>query len=297
MNSRINPEQLVQRMRAGIVFDGPQGTMLGAASHKDWETPEELNLRAPDRVRAMHRAYVEAGAEVLTTNSFGANRVRLERAGMRDKLREFNITAAELAREVAGNDVLVAGDVGPTGEFLEPFGNHTFAELVDVFAEQGRALAEGGVDFLLIETMSDLGEVHAAIQGARKTGLGVVATMSFCTNYRTMMGVTAADATRKLLEFGAHAAGANCGNGPDEMTVVLKEMREAAPDAVLLAQSNAGMPRIEEDRVVYDCSAEKMAEYAQQWIEFGIQAVGACCGSTPEHIRAIRAIVSRRASR
>ena len=123
--------------------------MLGAASNKDWETPEELSLREPDRVRDMHRDYVDAGADVLTTNSFGGNRIRLTRAGLADQLEAFNRSAAELAREVAGDKVLVAGDIGPSGEFLEPLGDHPYSEFVDAFAEQSRALAAGGVDFLL----------------------------------------------------------------------------------------------------------------------------------------------------
>ena len=291
--SRVSPADLVERMRRGMVFDGPQGTALGASTNKDWETPEELNLWDPDRVRDMHRAYVDAGAEVITTNSFGGNRVRLARAGLTDNLVDFNRRAAEIAREVAGADVLVAGDIGPSGEFMEPFGDHTEAEFVEVFAEQGRALAEGGVDFLLIETMSDLGEVRTAIQGAKSTGLGVVATMSFCTNKRTMMGVTPGDAAREMLAYGADAVGANCGNSPEEMTDILLEMRESSPDSIILAQSNAGIPEIKQGRVVYKCSAEEMAGYAEKWVAFGVQAVGACCGSTPEHVKAITDVVNR----
>ncbi len=291
--SRVSPEELVERLRRGALFDGPQGTMLGAATNKDWETPEELNLREPDRVRAMHRAYVDAGCDVITTNSFGGNRIRLTRAELADELQAFNVSAAELAREVAGDDVLVAGDIGPTGEFLEPLGEHPYSRFVDAFAEQSRALAAGGVDFLLIETMSDLGEVRTAIEGAKSTGLGVVAAMSFCTNKRTMMGVTPADAARAMIDYGADAVGANCGNGPDEMTDILREMREAMPDVVLLAESNAGIPEIRGGQVVYDCSPEEMAGYASQWAGFGVQAIGACCGSTPETIRAIGEVVDR----
>jgi 5-methyltetrahydrofolate--homocysteine methyltransferase len=267
--------------------------MLGAASNKDWETPEELSLREPDRVREMHRDYVDAGADVLTTNSFGGNRIRLTRAGLADQLEAFNRSAAELAREVAGDKVLVAGDIGPSGEFLEPLGDHPYSEFVDAFAEQSRALAAGGVDFLLIETMSDLGEVRTAIEGAKSTGLGVVATMSFDTNKRTMMGVTPADAARAMVEYGADAVGANCGNSPDEMTDILREMREAMPDAVTLGQANAGIPEIRGGRVVYNSSPEEMAGHARQWAELGVQAIGACCGSTPETIRAIGEVVDR----
>lgn len=261
--------------------------MLGAATNKDWETPEELNLREPNRVRDMHRAYVDVGAEVITTNSFGGNRIRLTRAGLADQLQAFNRTAAELAREIAGDNILVAGDIGPTGEFLEPLGNHPYHEFVDAFAEQSYALAAGGVDFLLIETMSDLGEVKAAIEGARSTGLGVVATMSFCTNKRTMMGITPANAARSMVEYGAHAVGANCGNGPDEMTDILQDMCGTMPDTVILGQSNAGIPEIRGGQVVYDCSPDDMVGYARQWAAYGVKAIGGCCGSTPQTIEAI----------
>lgn len=289
----MTADELRQRLQRGILFDGAMGTMLGAADAKTWDVPEELNLEDPDRVRAVHRAYAEAGAEVIATNTFGGNRIRLDRAGFADRVEEFNLAAVRLAREAVGTDVLVAGDIGPTGEFMEPLGEHPREEFVAAFAEQAAALAAGGADLLLIETMSDLGEIGAAIEGALTTGLPVIATMSFDTGGRTMMGVSPADAAVKLTEMGAIAVGANCGMGPDDMTPILQQMRDAAPDTPILGQSNAGMPRVDGDDVHYDCTPDEMASLADTWLAAGVQLIGACCGSTPEHVRALRAVLDR----
>jgi len=292
---RISEEILGERLRRGLLFDGAMGTMLGAIEGKDWDAPEELNVFDPERIEAIHRAYAEAGAEVITTNTFGGNRIRLERAGYADRVEEFNVAGARLARAgaEAGENVLVAGDIGPIGEFMEPLGERTREEFVAAFTEQAEALASGGSDLLLVETMSDLGEAETAIEGARSTGLAVVVTMSFDTNGHTMMGVSPAEAAVRLTELGAVAVGANCGTGPDEIGPVVEEMRRAAPDAVILVQSNAGMPQVDIDRIYYDCSPEDMAGHVEAWLKAGIQAVGSCCGSTPEHIRALRVVMDR----
>ncbi len=281
------------RLQHGLLFDGAMGTMLGAADDKTWKVPEELNLNDPDRVRGVHRAYAEAGADVIATNTFGGNRIRLERAGFADRVEEFNVAAALLAREASGDDVLVAGDIGPSGEFMEPLGERSREEFVAAFTEQAAALAAGGCDLLLIETMSDLGETGVAIEAALTTGLPVIATMSFDTAGRTMMGVSPADAAIQLAEMGVIAVGANCGMGPDEMTPVLEQMHEAAPDTPVLGQSNAGMPRIDGEHVHYDCTPAEMAAHAEAWLAAGIQLIGSCCGSTPEHVGALRAVLDR----
>ena len=290
---RISETELRERLRRGLLFDGAMGTMLGAIEGKDWDAPEELNVDDPERIAAIHRAYAEAGAEVITTNTFGGNRIRLERAGYAERVEEFNVAGARLAREAVGEGVLVAGDIGPIGEFMQPLGEHTREEFVAAFAEQAAALALGGSDLLLVETLSDLGEAETAIEGARTTGLPVAVTMSFDTNGHTMMGVSPAEAAVRLTELGAVAVGANCGTGPDEIGPVVEEMRRAAPEAVILVQSNAGMPQVDVDRIYYDCTPEDMAAHVESWLKSGIQAVGSCCGSTPEHIRALRAVMDR----
>ncbi len=290
---RISEAELRERLRRGLLFDGAMGTMLGAIEGKDWDAPEELNVDDPERIAAIHRAYAEVGAEVITTNTFGGNRIRLERAGYAERVEEFNVAGARLAREAVGEGVLVAGDIGPIGEFMQPLGEHTREEFVAAFAEQAAALALGGSDLLLVETLSDLGEAETAIEGARTTGLPVAVTMSFDTNGHTMMGVSPAEAAVRLTELGAVAVGANCGTGPDEIGPVVEEMRRAAPEAVILVQSNAGMPQVDVDRIYYDCTPEDMAAHVESWLKSGIQAVGSCCGSTPEHIRALRAVMDR----
>jgi 5-methyltetrahydrofolate--homocysteine methyltransferase len=294
MNTTSIPEiELRNLLQRGLLFDGAMGTMLGAIAGKDWEAPEELNIYDPDRIATIHRAYADAGAEVLTTNTFGGNRIRLERAGYADRVEEFNVAGARIAREAGGEHVLIAGDIGPIGEFMEPLGERTRNEFVEAFAEQASALALGGSDFLLVETLSDLGEAETAIEGARTTGLPVVVTMSFDTNGHTMMGVSPEDAVIRLTEFGAVAVGANCGTGPEELIPVMEAMRLASPDGILLVQSNAGMPKIDGENIYYDCTPQDMAEHVERWLNSGIQAVGACCGSTPEHIRALRGVMDR----
>ncbi len=285
--------EILQRLQHGILFDGAMGTMLGAADDKTWEVPEELNLDDPDRVRGVHRAYAKAGADVITTNTFGGNRIRLERAGFADRVGEFNKSAARLAHEGGGDDILVAGDIGPTGEFMEPLGERSRDEFVAAFTEQAAALAAGGCDLILIETMSDIGETGAAIEAALTTGLPVIATMSFDTAGHTMMGVSPADAAVQLAGLGVAAVGANCGMGPDEMTPILEQMHAAAPDTPVLGQSNAGMPRIDGEHVHYDCTPAEMAAHAETWLAAGIQLIGSCCGSTPEHVGSLRAVLDR----
>jgi 5-methyltetrahydrofolate--homocysteine methyltransferase len=211
--------------------------------------------------------------------------------GLESRVHELNKAAAELARSVAqDHGVLVAGDLGPTGELMAPLGTMD-AELAEsYFAEQLAGLADGGIDLVLIETMSDLAEVEAALAAARAVvpDAPVVATMSFDTNLRTMMGVRPADAVRRLAALGVEAVGANCGRGPEEMTAIAAQMVEARTEGVLLAaQSNAGLPQVVGDHFEYDASPADMAAHAATLDELGIDLVGACCGSTPEHIEAM----------
>lgn len=271
-----------------VVFDGAMGTTLLAKGLMKGLCPEEINLTHPEEIKAIHRAYVEAGSDAIETNSFGGTRIKLAKSGFGDRVEELNVLAAQLARQAGGDQVIVAGSVGPIGEFLEPVGDISVDEAVASFKEQMQALAKGGVDVILIETMSDLGETKAALRAAREaTDLPVICTMTFETNFRTMTGVTAAKAAQSLKEYGAGIIGVNCGFGPKEMETILREMKEAYPEATLMAQPNAGIPQLEGDRVVYPSSPEEMAEYARRYVQLGVKIVGACCGSTPDHIRAI----------
>jgi len=271
-----------------ILGDGAMGTMLHRAGLTDG-APERWNVERPDVVSSIYRAYVEAGSDFISTNTFGGTRNRLQLDGLADRVAELNEAGARLAREAAG-DRLVAGSVGPTGELMEPLGLLTPDDARRSFAEQARSLRSGGVDFALIETMSALEEVRAAVDGVREAGLPLAVTMSFDTNFHTMMGIKPAQAVATLSGWGVGFIGANCGNGPAEIERIMTEMSQATPaGVVLMAKSNAGMPRWKDDRITYGGTPEVMAGYARRMRELGVRMIGGCCGSTPEHIAAMRA--------
>jgi methionine synthase I (cobalamin-dependent) len=270
-----------------LIADGATGTTLQQAGLPPGAAPERWNLENPDAVRTLHRQYIEAGANLILTNTFGGSRPRLEMEGLGAQVHEINLTAARLAREVAGDEVLVLGDMGPTGELLQPMGKLSYEDAVAAFAEQATALAEGGVDAILIETMSDLNEAKAAVEGARQvTDLPILATMSFDTHGRTMMGVKPADAARELWAMGVDVVGANCGRTLSENLDAIRQMREALPEATLMAKPNAGLPHMEGSESVYDVTPETMADYARRFAELDVKIFGGCCGSTPQHIQA-----------
>lgn len=271
-----------------LIADGATGTMLQKAGLPQGTAPERWNLDNPDAVRALYRAYTEAGSDIILTNTFGGSPIRLERDGLRQQCVAINQAAAQLAREVAGEEVIVFGDIGPTGELLEPAGKLTYADAVNTFAEQAAALAAGGADALIIETMSDLNEARAAIEGVKKaTNLPVVVTFSFDTRGRTMMGLKPSVAAHEIWNLGVTAMGANCGRTLTETLAAIQEMRQAVPEAVLMAKPNAGLPHAEGKDLVYDVTPEIMADYAQQFLKEGVKIFGGCCGSTPEHIKAL----------
>jgi 5-methyltetrahydrofolate--homocysteine methyltransferase len=275
------------KTRRVVLGDGAMGTMLQLAGLRD-SAPERWNVDRPEIVSAIHRAYVQAGSDFISTNTFGGTRNRLQLDGLADRVSELNEAGARLARAAAG-DRLVAGSMGPSGELMEPLGILTPDGARESFTEQARALAAGGADFALVETMSALEEVQAAVDGARAAGLPVAVTLSFDTHFRTMMGVKPADAVRTIAGWDVGVIGANCGNGPAEIGRILGEMAAARPDGVILmAKSNAGMPRWKDDRITYGGTPEMMADYARQMAALGVAVIGACCGSTPEHIAAMR---------
>ncbi len=275
-----------------ILTDGAMGTMLFAAGLQFGDPPEVWNLTQPDLVRRIHRGYLEAGSRIVLTNTFGGNRLRLGLHGLSERVDDLNQTAAVILRaevNAAGGDALVAGDIGPSGEIVAPLGSLDYDEAVDVFAEQAAALVAGGVDLLWIETMSDLHEIRAAIEGARRTApaIPLIATMTFDTRGHTMMGVSPEQAVDALAGWGADAIGGNCGNGPDEMLGVIERMHRAAPDLTLVAKSNAGMPELVDMRAVYRADPATMAGQVLEMHRAGARIVGGCCGSTPRHVAAI----------
>ena len=271
-----------------IIADGATGTFLQRSGLPRGIAPERWNLENPEAILALHRGYLAAGANLATANSFGGNRYRLGGHGLGDRLPEVNRLAAQLARRAVGEAAYVLGDLGPTGQLLEPLGPLTRDEAVSVFAEQAAALVDGGVDGMIIETMSDLEEAKAAVEGARRaTDLPILVTMSFDTHGRTMMGVDPARAARELWALGVDVVGANCGRSLPENLEAIRKMREAVPEAALMAKPNAGLPHMDGDTMVYDVTPEVMADYARRFVELGVKVIGACCGSGPEHIQAM----------
>jgi methionine synthase I (cobalamin-dependent) len=277
--------------RGCALFDGAMGTMLQGAGLDAGESGERWNLDRADSVAEIHRSYAAAGAILVTTNTFGASAPRLAAAGLEDRVAEVNAAAVRIARTVADEfGALVAGDVGPTGELIEPLGTLSAHDAQAVFEEQIEALAGAGADLILAETMSDLAEAEAVVRAAHEAapGLEVAVTLSFDTNRHTMMGVSPAQAVSALAELGVTAVGANCGRGLDDMQAVMTEMVACRPDGLLLiAQSNAGLPVIRGDEFHYDTSPEEMAAYARRMRVLGVELVGGCCGSTPAHMAAM----------
>jgi 5-methyltetrahydrofolate--homocysteine methyltransferase len=268
------------------------GTMLFDSGLQFGDPPERWNVEYPDRVRTVHRGYLESGSRLILTNTFGGNRFRLGLHGLENRVAELNIAGALVARaevEASGREAVVAGDIGPSGSILAPLGETSFEEAASAFYEQARALLKGGVDVLWVETMSDLEEMRAAIEGVRQASgdVPLLTTMTFDTRGHTMMGVSPEQAVASLRSWGAAAIGGNCGNGPEEILGVLKKMHAAAPEMVLVAKANAGIPALIDGKAVYGATPQAMAEYAVSAAGLGARVIGACCGSTPAHIRAM----------
>jgi methionine synthase / methylenetetrahydrofolate reductase(NADPH) len=281
-------ERLLDPTRV-VVFDGAMGTMLYARGVFINQCYDELNLRAPELVLAVHEEYVHAGAEVLETNSFGANRVKLAQYGLEAQVKEINQAAARLAREAAGDKpILVAGAVGPLGLRIEPYGPTSRAETRDAFREQLQALADGGADLFILETFTDLDEIEQAIAAAREVDASkpVIAQMTIGVDGVTPFGVTPADLAAALDRFGADVIGLNCSVGPQAILDAIEKMVPVTRRK-LSAQPNAGMPRDVGGRSMYMASPEYMATYARHLIQAGAKVVGGCCGTTPEHTRAM----------
>ena len=283
---------ILQRLARGdhLVSDGATGTYLQSHGQEPGGCPEELNASRPDLIKRMASDYFQAGADMVLTNSFGGNVFMLKKYGYGDRVREFNLLAAQHARSVAPPGRYVVGSVGPTGEFLQPLGEISESDMMDAFTEQVTALEDGGADAVVIETMTALEEASVAIQATKEsTDLTVMATMTFDKGPRgffTMMGVTPERAAKELSEAGADVLGSNCGNGIEAMIEVAREMR-GATDGYLLIHSNAGIPAIRKGQIVYPETPEWMAPRFKLLEEMGVNIFGGCCGTTPGHIRAL----------
>lgn len=290
--SPIMAADLLSRIKQSpVLCDGAMGTLLYAKGIFINRSYDELNLSQPDLIRSIHHDYLQAGAEIIETNTFGANSFRLGRHSMADKVRDINRAGARLAREASKSfDVWVAGSVGPLGTRIEPLGKTSFQEARDAFREQIEALAEGGVDLLILETFGYLEEIHQAILAAREIAplLPLIAQVTIDEDGNCLDGSDPETFAPKLAEWGADVIGCNCSVGPVAMLNAIERVR-AVSSLPLSAQPNAGIPRSVEGRNIYLCSPEYMANYALQFVAQGVRVVGGCCGTTPEHTRAMKA--------
>jgi len=288
-----NRFQALLAERRCLLADGAMGTNLFALGLPNGACPELWNVENPDAVLRVHRDFIAAGSDIILTNSFGGTRSRLKLHGAEGRVAELNAAAARLARRAAdeaGRLVAVAGSMGPTGELFEPLGPLTHDKATTVFAEQAHALAEGGADVLWVETMSAREEVAAAVSGARATGLPIVATMTFDTNGRTMMGIAPEDARVFFdgLDPRLAACGANCGNGPGELVAAVLGLARGGPaEATLVAKGNCGIPEYVDGHIHYTGTPAVMAEYARLAKASGARIIGGCCGSTAAHVAAM----------
>ncbi len=278
-----------------IVLDGAMGTELFAAGLESGGAPELWNLTEPDKIAAVHQAYVDAGSDLFLTNSFGGTAYRLKLHRLDDQVFEINEAAAMIGRRVADaaeRTVIVAGSVGPTGELLEPMGSMTPSEATAAFAAQAEGLAAGGADVLWIETMSDLDEVTCAVQGARQVcDLPISVTLSFDTAGRTMMGVTGRQAAETLIPLGIAALGANCGNNITDTEAVIAEIRSVDANIAITSKANAGIPVWKGAELHYSGTPEIMGAHAHRAKALGADLIGGCCGSATAHIACMRAVI------
>ncbi|MCB0119035.1 MAG: bifunctional homocysteine S-methyltransferase/methylenetetrahydrofolate reductase [Anaerolineales bacterium] len=275
-----------------LLADGAMGTMLHARGISFDKCFDELNLTNPAAVADIHREYIEAGAELIITNTFGANRYKLTKHGLQDDVAEINRAGVELAKRVVAasfKDVLIAGDVGPLGVRIAPYGRVKLEEAREAFKEQIQSLADAGVDLMVIETMSDLYEIQEAIKAAKEVAsLPVIASVTFTRDDRTLLGDDPVKVAHRIAAAGADVIGVNCSGGPSQLLRILKQMRQAEPNARFWVKPNAGWPEQVSGRIMYPADADYFGEYALQFREAGANIVGGCCGTTPQHIAAMK---------
>ncbi|MGR3435371.1 MAG: betaine--homocysteine S-methyltransferase [Shimia sp.] len=294
LQTHAHPLTEVLARQGWVLADGATGTNLFNMGLESGDAPEMWNVEHPDRIRALYQGAVDAGSDLFLTNSFGANRSRLALHGAGDRARELSRISAELGREVAdaaGRTVIVAGSVGPTGEIMEPMGALTHASAVEMFHEQAEGLKEGGADILWVETISAREEYEAAAQAFALADMPWCGTMSFDTAGRTMMGMTSAQMVRMVgkLDHAPMAFGANCGVGASDLLRTVQGFAAAGAALPVIAKGNAGIPKYHDGHIHYDGTPELMATYAKMALASGATVIGGCCGTTPDHLRAMRA--------
>jgi 5-methyltetrahydrofolate--homocysteine methyltransferase len=278
-----------------LVLDGAMGTMLQERGLKPGQSPEELNLTMPEVVAGVHREYIEAGADIIVTNTFGGNREKLSHYGLEGKLREINAAAVAIARSVAGDGAYVGGSIGPTGKFVEPVGDLTFDEMKDIFSEQAQALIGAGADLITFETFLDIKEIRAGVIAVREISpdIPVVAQLTFDDNGRSVLGTPPEAAAITLEAAGADIVGSNCGLGVDGIYQILAAMRRVTR-LPLISQANAGLPLLRDGKTVFPATPEEMTAYHDRLLQLGGRIIGGCCGTTPAHIRAMREALADR---
>jgi 5-methyltetrahydrofolate--homocysteine methyltransferase len=278
-----------QEKKKVLIADGGWGTELQKRGLPPGDPPEAWNLSRPEDVRAVALSYVEAGAEIILTNTFGGSPLKLAKVNLKGQVTEINRKGAEISKQAAGDRALVFASIGPSGEFMAPLGTFSKEEMIKGFAEQARALAEGGADGIVVETMMDLAEAKAALLAARQsTSLPVAVTMTFNKGpkgFATMMGSRPEQAAAELEKSGAEIIGANCGTGIDQMIELMKLLRSATA-LPLWCKPNAGLPELIDGKTVYGETPEMMASKLKALVQAGVTIIGGCCGTTPAHIRA-----------
>jgi len=288
--------KFLERLNSGeiLVADGATGSNLQKMGLKAGQAPEDLIIDNPDILLELESMFVKAGSDIILTCTFGGTRMRMKDSKYQDRAPEVNIRAVELARKAAvsagRSDVLVAGSMGPVGGLIKPYGPLEADEVKATFAEQAKALAEGGADLLVIETMFAFEETTAAFEGARSvTDLPIVVSFSYDRGTRSMMGVKPKDVMKRYTEMGANVIGANCGTTLENMETIITECANTVPNFPMWAKPNAGIPRmdIQTEQAIYDMGPDDMANFAKKYVALGAKIVGGCCGSTPEHIAAI----------
>jgi len=286
--------KFLERLNSGeiLVADGATGSNLQKMGLKAGQAPEDLIIDNPDILLKLEGMFVEAGSDIILTCTFGGTRMRMKDSKYQDRAPEVNIRAAELARKAASarSGVLVAGSIGPIGQLVKPYGPLEAEEAKFTFSEQAKALVDGGVDLIVIETMFAFEETTAAFDGVRSvTDLPLVVSFSYDRGVRSMMGVKPKDVMKKYTEMGATVVGANCGTTLENMEIIIKEYADTVPNFPIWAKPNAGVPHmdIQTEQAVYDMGPDDMAVFARKYVALGAKIVGGCCGSTPEHVAAI----------
>lgn len=283
---------LISLQKRVLLADGATGSQLQKAGLPTGYPPELWNVEQAELIYKHHMSYLDAGSDIILTNSFGGSGIKLGSEGISSRAEELNLAAAKIARKAAGEHRYVFGDVGPTGKILSPLGDLSEEDAISSFRKQIKALVDGGVDAILIETMSALEEAQAAVKAARlETSLPVFVTFSFDTRGRTMMGVKPDKVVNDLWSSEVQGIGANCGRTLDETLTAIQVMKNTQDGILLMAKPNAGLPSLENNQSVYDVSPEIMAEYSNRFLEAGVRIFGGCCGSTPEHIKAIKNVI------